>query len=99
MSSRATEMPVPGGLGPRGCRPMPAPPFNPTDYWATRKWVSANLGAVESEIGDLRDEIADVERKTRPLEGLSPFRLGRNEDLYYALSAIIPRLGGTVTGD
>lgn len=46
MSSRAPFRPCPGGGG-RGCGPLPAPPFNPTDYWATRKWVSAQLASVE----------------------------------------------------
>ena len=39
--------PVPGQCGPNRRGPLPAPPFNPQDYWATRKLVSqlsASLG-------------------------------------------------------
>lgn len=39
--------PVPGQCGPNRRGPLPAPPFDPRDYWATRKCVSklyASLG-------------------------------------------------------
>lgn len=103
---------------------MPAPPFNPTDYWATRKWVVAyvarataeitrEIAAIRADIASMREtgifddaqfesyvarngvaHLADIPT----LEGDPPYRLDRNEDLYVALSRIIPVLGGAVEG-
>ena len=48
MSSCHTFRPVPGQCGPRGRGPLPAPPFDPQDYWATRKLVSSLFGSLET---------------------------------------------------
>lgn len=97
------------GRGGRDC--LPAPPYNPTDYWATRRWVSrlvrdadsridvlgARLDALSVRTDGLASRIDDVDRRTRPLSGHAPFALDVNGDLYYALSEIIPLLGGRIT--
>ena len=46
--------PVPGQCGPNRRGPLPAPPFDPRDYWATRKCVSqlsASLGTKLDKTG------------------------------------------------
>ena len=48
MSSCHTFRPVPGQCGPRGRGPLPAPPFDPQDYWATRKLVSSLFGSLDT---------------------------------------------------
>lgn len=83
--------PVPGQCGPRGRGPCPAPPFNPTDYWATRKLVNALFGGLDARVRAL-------ENAPKPLGG-ARFRLDRNEDLYRALERIVPALGGEVEVD
>ena len=40
--------PIPGQCGPHKRGPSPAPPFNPQDYWATRKLVSSLFGSLET---------------------------------------------------
>ena len=40
--------PIPGQCGPHKCGPSPAPPFNPQDYWATRKLVSSLFGTLDT---------------------------------------------------
>lgn len=42
--------PVPGQCGPNRRGPLPAPPFDPRDYWATRKLVSSLSGALEKKL-------------------------------------------------
>lgn len=91
MSSCHTFRPVPGQCGPRGRGPLPAPPFDPQDYWATRKLVSSLFGSLDARI-------RKIENVTAPLDGAT-FRLDKNEDLYRALERIIPALGGTVEVD
>ena len=57
MSSCHTFRPVPGQCGPRGRGPLPAPPFDPQDYWATRKLVSSLVGALETSKLDRTDVV------------------------------------------
>ena len=57
MSSCHTFRPVPGQCGPRGRGPLPAPPFDPQDYWATRKLVSSLFGALETAKLDRADVV------------------------------------------
>ena len=57
MSSCHTFRPVPGQCGPRGCGPLPAPPFDPQDYWATRKLVSQLFGTLETSKLDKADVV------------------------------------------
>lgn len=40
--------PIPGQCGPHRRGPLPAPPFDPQDYWATRKLVSSLFGSLET---------------------------------------------------
>ena len=42
--------PVPGQCGPNRRGPLPAPPFDPRDYWATRRLVSSLSGALERKL-------------------------------------------------
>ena len=57
MSSCHTFRPVPGQCGPRGRGPLPAPPFDPQDYWATRKLVSQLFGTLETSKLDRADVV------------------------------------------
>ena len=57
MSSCHTFRPVPGQCGPRGRGPLPAPPFDPQDYWATRKLVSSLFGTLETSKLDKSDVV------------------------------------------
>ena len=57
MSSCHTFRPVPGQCGPRGRGPLPAPPFDPQDYWATRKLVSSLFGTLETSKLDKADVV------------------------------------------
>lgn len=57
MSSCHTFRPVPGQCGPRGRGPLPAPPFDPQDYWATRKLVSSLFGTLETSKLDRSDVV------------------------------------------
>ena len=55
--------PVPGQCGPNRRGPLPAPPFDPRDYWATRKCVSrlsASLGT-KLDKADVVDPGAEAE--------------------------------------
>ena len=63
MSSCHTFRPVPGQCGPRGRGPLPAPPFDPQDYWATRKLVSSLFGTLETSKLD-RADVVDPEAAT-----------------------------------
>ena len=40
--------PIPGQCGPHRRGPLPAPPFDPQDYWATRKLVSSLFGSLDT---------------------------------------------------
>lgn len=40
--------PIPGQCGPHKRGPLPAPPFDPQDYWATRKLVSSLFGSLDT---------------------------------------------------
>lgn len=42
--------PVPGQCGPNRRGPLPAPPFDPRDYWATRKCVSRLYASLETKL-------------------------------------------------
>ena len=42
--------PVPGQCGPNRRGPLPAPPFDPRDYWATRKCVSELSASLETKL-------------------------------------------------
>lgn len=42
--------PVPGQCGPNRRGPLPAPPFDPRDYWATRKLVSSLSASLEAKL-------------------------------------------------
>ena len=42
--------PVPGQCGPNRRGPLPAPPFDPRDYWATRKCVSRLSASLETKL-------------------------------------------------
>ena len=42
--------PVPGQCGPHRRGPLPAPPFDPRDYWATRRLVSSLSEALEKKL-------------------------------------------------
>ena len=42
--------PVPGQCGPNRRGPLPAPPFDPRDYWATRKCVSKLFASLETKL-------------------------------------------------
>lgn len=42
--------PVPGQCGPNRRGPLPAPPFDPRDYWATRKCVSRLFASLETKL-------------------------------------------------
>ena len=57
MSSCHTFRPVPGQCGPRGRGPLPAPPFDPQGYWATRKLVSSLFGTLETSKLDRADVV------------------------------------------
>ena len=57
MSSCHTFRPVPGQCGPRGRGPLPAPPFDPQGYWATRKLVSSLFGTLETSKLDKADVV------------------------------------------
>lgn len=57
MSSCHTFRPVPGQCGPRGRGPLPAPPFDPQDYWATKKFVSSLFGTLETSKLDKADVV------------------------------------------
>lgn len=57
MSSCHTFRPVPGQCGPRGRGPVPAPPFDPRDYWATKKFVSSLFGTLETSKLDRSDVV------------------------------------------
>lgn len=57
MSSCHTFRPVPGQCGPRGRGPLPAPPFDPQDYWATRKLVNSLFGTLETSKLDKADVV------------------------------------------
>ena len=63
MSSCHTFRPVPGQFGPRGRGPLPAPPFAPQDYWATKKFVSSLFESIETKIDkfDVVDPSAEAE--------------------------------------
>lgn len=63
MSSYHTFRPVPGQCGPRGRGPLPAPPFDPQDYWATKKFVSSLFESIETKIDkfDVVDPSAEAE--------------------------------------
>lgn len=63
MSSCHTFRPVPGQCGPRGRGPLPAPPFDPQDYWATKKFVSSLFESIETKIDkfDVVDPSAEAE--------------------------------------
>lgn len=63
MSSCHTFRPVPGQFGPRGRGPLPAPPFDPQDYWATKKFVSSLFESIETKIDkyDVVDPSAEAE--------------------------------------
>ena len=63
MSSCHTFRPVPGQCGPRGRGPLPAPPFDPQDYWATKKFVSSRFESIatKSDKYDVGDPSAEAE--------------------------------------
>lgn len=63
MSSCHTFRPIPGQCGPRGRGPLPAPPFAPQDYWATKKFVSSLFESIETKIDkfDVVDPSAEAE--------------------------------------
>ena len=77
--------PVPGQCGPNRRGPLPAPPFDPRDYWATRKCViqlSASLGtkldkadvvdpSAEAEAGKAADAKSTYEELSRILAKLA----------------------------
>ena len=48
--------PVPGQCGPNRRGPLPAPPFDPRDYWATRKLVNSLIESIETRFDSL-DEL------------------------------------------
>lgn len=52
--------PVPGQCGPNRRGPLPAPPFDPRDYWATRKFVSSLFEALETKLDNL-DELYKID--------------------------------------
>ena len=52
--------PVPGQCGPNRRGPLPAPPFDPRDYWATRKFVSSLFEALETKLDNL-DEFYKID--------------------------------------
>lgn len=52
--------PVPGQCGPNRRGPLPAPPFDPNDYWATKKFVSSLFGSIETRFDNL-DELYKVD--------------------------------------
>ena len=59
--------PVPGQCGPNRRGPLPAPPFDPRDYWATRKLVSKLSASLETKLdktggtvrGDFKVDLPD----------------------------------------
>lgn len=55
--------PVPGQCGPNRRGPLPAPPFDPRDYWATRKCVSRLFASLETKLdkADVVDPSAATE--------------------------------------
>lgn len=55
--------PVPGQCGPNRRGPLPAPPFDPRDYWATKKFVSSLFESIETKIDkfDVVDPSAEAE--------------------------------------
>lgn len=55
--------PVPGQCGPNRRGPLPAPPFDPRDYWATRKCVSELSASLETKLdkADVVDPSAEAE--------------------------------------
>ena len=82
MSSCHTFRPVPGQCGPRGRGPLPAPLFDPQDYWATRKLVSSLFGTLETSKLDKTDVVdpgtateegkaADAKRTQEELDRIS----------------------------
>lgn len=52
--------PVPGQCGPHRRGPLPAPPFDPRDYWATKNFVSSLFGSLETRLDNL-DELYKVD--------------------------------------
>ena len=57
MSSCYPFRPVPGQCGPHRRGPLPAPPFDPQDYWATRKLVSSLFGSLDTTKLDKADVV------------------------------------------
>ena len=57
MSTCHTFRPVPGQCGPNRRGPLPAPPFDPRDYWATRKLVSSLFGSLDTTKLDRADVV------------------------------------------
>ena len=49
--------PIPGQCGPHRRGPIPAPPFDPQDYWATRKLVSSLFGSLDTKKLDKVDVV------------------------------------------
>ena len=49
--------PIPGQCGPHRRGPLPAPPFDPQDYWATRKLVSSLFGSLDTTKLDKADVV------------------------------------------
>lgn len=109
MTTGYTVRPVPCGRGPWGRRPLPAPPPDPRDYWATRKWVSSGMASLSGRIDQIEargvsDEMfLGIARRVGvafasdvpTLAGRS-FRLDDNGDVYAAVAAVVAALGGTV---
>ena len=63
MSACHPFRPVPGQCGPNRRGPLPAPPFDPRDYWATRKCVSRLSASLEAKLdkADVVDPGAEAE--------------------------------------
>lgn len=59
MSTCYPFRPVPGQRGPRGCGPVPAPPFDPRDYWATKKFVSSLVSPIKTSVTNLQETKLD----------------------------------------
>ena len=59
MSACYPFRPVPGQCGPRGRGPLPAPPFDPRDYWATKKFVSSLVSPIKTSVTSLQETKLD----------------------------------------
>ena len=52
--------PIPGQCGPHRRGPLPAPPFDPQDYWATRKLVNSLFGSLDTTKLDKADVVDPI---------------------------------------